>query len=235
MSGFEFERDRAYSRLVELIFGGSLTPQTPLSERKLADALGMGRMPVREALRQLESEGVVAVKPARGTFVRHLTSSDLADVYAVRAALEDTAAALAARNGPSAALSTCIARMRVMARDPSAFTPREIDDVGTDFHNGLLSSADNYALSEMVRVMRLRFRLAFHLPRYFAHSLVHSILHEHIEIAAAIEARDEDAARNLMREHLARGLAMRLEFEDSRRSGTQADDETDTLEGMEKK
>lgn len=206
---FEFERDRAYNRLVPLIFGGTLEPGAPLSERKLAEQLGIGRMPVREALRQLEQEGVVEVKPARGTFVRRVTAEDLSEIYRVREVLECLAADLAATNGASPALLACGARMRTMALDPSAFTAVEIDDAGTEFHELLMQAAGNAALIETVRLVRLRFRLAFHLPRYFSHENLYSTLADHIAILDAIIAREPRLATKLMRAHLRRGLEMR--------------------------
>ena len=212
---FEFESDRAYGRIVELIFGGGADPAKPLSERKLAERLGIGRMPVREALRKLEREGVVEVKPARGTFIRTVSADDLSEVYELREALECLATRLAATHGPSPALQNCGARLRVMSRDPSAFTSREIDDVGTEFHDALIESAGNAALEEMVRFMRMRFRLAFHLPRYFAHELVAEILFEHLALFEAIADRAPDTAEELMRTHLRRGLQIRLNLDRS--------------------
>lgn len=207
---FEFERNRAYHRLVSMIFGGELSHGTPLSERKLAEKLGMSRMPVHEALRRLEREGVVEVKPARGTFIRRVEAEDLAEICRVREALECLAADLAAVHGASPALQACGARMRIMAQDPSAFTAAEIDDAGTDFHKLLMQSSANAALIETMRLVRLRFRLAFHLPRYLAHDKVNSTLSEHIAIFDAVIARDANAASRFMREHLRLGLEMRL-------------------------
>ncbi|WP_414594222.1 GntR family transcriptional regulator [Ancylobacter sp. G4_0304] len=207
---FEFERDRAYNRLVSLIFGGTLEEGAPLSERKLAEQLGIGRMPVREALHQLEQEGVVEVKPARGTFVKRVAPEDLAEIYRVREVLECLAAELAAGGEASPALQACGIRMRTMATDPTAFTAVEIDDAGTEFHDLLMQAAGNAALAETVRLLRLRFRLAFHLPRYFSHENVYSTLADHIEILDAVIARKPRLAVKQMRAHLRRGLEMRL-------------------------
>lgn len=207
-----FERDRAYHRIVSLIFEGALAAGAPLSERKLSEQLGIGRMPVREALHQLEQEGVVEVKPARGTFVRRVSADDLAEVYRVREVLECLAAELAASRGSTPALRDCGARMRTMAKDPTAFTAVEIDDAGTEFHELLMVATANTALIETVRLLRLRFRLAFHLPRYFSHDAVHATLPDHIAICDAVEAQAPRTAKKLMRAHLRRGLEMRLKF-----------------------
>lgn len=230
----EFERDRAYHRIVALIFQGALEAGAPLSERKLSEQLGIGRMPVREALHQLEQEGVVEVKPARGTFVRRVSAEDLAEIYRVREVLECLAAELAATRGASPVLLACGARMRTMARDPSAFTAMEIDDAGTDFHEAVMASAGNVALAETVRLLRLRFRLAFHLTRYFSHEAVYSTLPDHIAICDAIEACAPRTAAKLMRAHLRRGLEMRLKFEaETTRADLEARNNKKPTRGME--
>tara|TARA_R110002020_G_scaffold35301_1_gene106673 strand:+ start:67 stop:951 length:885 start_codon:yes stop_codon:yes gene_type:complete len=230
---YKFERDRAYHRLVDLIFGGSLDAGAPLSERKLAEQLGFGRMPVREALHQLEQEGVVEVKPARGTFVRAISADDLAEIYRVREALECLAAELAAGRGATPELAACGARMRMMVQDPSAFTAAEIDDAGTDFHDMLMAAAGNAALQETVRLLRLRFRLAFHLPRYFPDEAVSSTLVDHIAIFAAVEKRAPAEAGTLMRAHLERGLAMRLKMKAASSTAVRSTKQDGNTTGME--
>ncbi|WP_413203698.1 GntR family transcriptional regulator [Rhodospirillum sp. A1_3_36] len=212
---FEFERDRAYHRLIDLIFSAGLDPQVPLSERKLADQLDMGRMPVREALRQLEQEGVVEVKPARGTFIRRLTTDDLVDTYRVRGALECLAAELAATHGETAELHAQGQILRTMAQESGAFQAREIDDAGTNFHERLVDASNSPALRESLRVLRMRARLVFHLPRYYDHDLARATLGEHIAILQAVEARDAPRAARLMAAHLERGLDLRVKMEAS--------------------
>ena len=210
---FAFERERAYTRLVALIFGGQLADGEPLSERKLAEQLEIGRMPVREALRQLEQEGVIEVKPARGTFVRRLTREELAETYRVREALECLAAELAAARGSSRELAISGARLRIMAQDPKVFSAREIDDAGTDFHEALTTLAGNRVLGETLRMLRRRSRLSFHLPRYFDDEVIHRTLAEHVGIFEAVDAREPEHASQLMRMHLRRGLEIRLKLD----------------------
>ncbi|WP_439580724.1 GntR family transcriptional regulator, partial [Elioraea sp.] len=63
-------RQTAYARIRTLIQGGQLLPDEPISERLLAERLGLGRTPVREALKSLAHEGLLDVVPMRGTFLR---------------------------------------------------------------------------------------------------------------------------------------------------------------------
>lgn len=212
-SGWQFERERAYNSLVEAIFNGGLEAGVPLSERKLAEMLDVGRTPLREALRELEQEGVIEVRPARGTFIRQFSSIDLVEVYGVRDALECHAAELAARKGAAAGLMICGAQLREMAAYPADFTAAGIDTAGTKFHEEVVKSADSAALTDTLRLLRLKFRLIFHLPRYFDADQIRSTLQDHLAIFDAIVARDATRAAEAMRSHLQRGLALRLLFE----------------------
>jgi GntR family transcriptional regulator, rspAB operon transcriptional repressor len=88
--------DQAYYRIRELIVSLELRPGSPISERELMERLGLGRTPVREALRALARERLVDVYPRRGMFVSRVDVEDLAGLSEVRAALESHAARLAA-------------------------------------------------------------------------------------------------------------------------------------------
>lgn len=217
-AGIELERDRAYRRLVELIFAGEVGLDTNLSERRLCDALQMGRMPIREALQQLEREGLVEIRPARGTFVRQFDLDDLRGVYEVREALECLAARLAARHGLTSGLRASSLLMRDMLAQPGRYTSIEIDDAGTACHDAIYAAAGNRALTETFQPLRLRARLAFGLPRFFDAAEQADGLAEHLAILGAIERRRPGQAADLMRDHLANGLALRIRLSEGRRA-----------------
>lgn len=88
--------DRAYLSIRGLIVSLELAPGALIDERQLVETLGIGRTPVREALRRLAQEQLVAVFPRRGMFVTGVDVRDLARISEVRAALEPEAARLAA-------------------------------------------------------------------------------------------------------------------------------------------
>lgn len=88
--------DRAYLAIRGLIVSLELPPGALIDERRLVESLGIGRTPVREALRRLAQEQLVEVFPRRGMFVTGVDVSDLARISEVRAALEPEAARLAA-------------------------------------------------------------------------------------------------------------------------------------------
>jgi DNA-binding GntR family transcriptional regulator len=212
----ELERDRAYRLLVDLILAGEWRPDQSLSERKLSDAIQMGRMPVREALQQLERERLIDIKPARGTVVRPLNVDDLREVYQVREVLECLATRLAAQRSLTPELRDRRVQMQAMAAAPHAYSAAEIDDAGTALHDAIYAAAGNRALTETFQPLRMRARLAFGLPRFFnGHEAVGGLA-EHLEILAAIEAREPDRAAELMRQHLRRGLELRIRLYETR-------------------
>ncbi|MBD3764844.1 MAG: GntR family transcriptional regulator [Rhodobacterales bacterium] len=87
----------AYRQLLDEIRRGALPPGARLRETDLADRLGISRTPVREAIRQLEADGLVTHLPRQGATVRQLDYAEVIELYEMRAVLEGTAARLAAR------------------------------------------------------------------------------------------------------------------------------------------
>lgn len=203
------EKEKAYSRLLDAILRGDIGGDVPLAERKLAEKLGIGRTPVREAIKDLVHEGVLETHPTRGTFVRRLTLRDVQEIYQVRYAIEGLAAFLAAERGPTPALSAYGPKFRetMAASDKSNVT--QVYDYGVEFHLEIYKCADNLNLIEVYRPIRLRFRFALGLPRHHDTDRVFESVGEHLGILEAIEARDGKLAQKLMCDHLHRGLEVR--------------------------
>jgi DNA-binding GntR family transcriptional regulator len=205
----QLERDRAYRGLLDLISSGGVNPDTPLSERGLADSLAIGRTPVREALRDLARDGILEIRPARGTFVRHLSIEDVQEIYEVRHSLEGMAAFLAAERGATAELKAYGPKFRHMIDDPQAHDPAEIYETGAEFHLEVFRSARNRQLLQIYQPLRLRFRVALGLPRYYDHARVRESVEEHSTILDAIERGDGQTAQRLICDHLSKGLEVR--------------------------
>ena len=214
---FQLERDRAYRLLLDQILTNQIESETPLSERKLADALQVGRTPIREAIRDLVRDGVLEVRPARGTFVRQLSLEDVREIYEIRSALEGMAACLAAERGPTPALPAYGARFRDMIDRPEKFDAAAMYDCGAEFHLDVFRAAGNRNLMQIYEPLRLRFRVALGLPRFYDHERVHASVKEHLAILEAIENGDGRKAQRLMCDHLAQGLDARMRIFDSLR------------------
>ncbi|MEP6827736.1 MAG: GntR family transcriptional regulator, partial [Aestuariivirga sp.] len=92
-------RQKLKDVLLRRILGGEYKSGERLTELRIAAEFGTSQAPVREALRDLESTGLVVTKPRRGTYVAEVLSKGLREIYAVRGALEEQATRIATRNG----------------------------------------------------------------------------------------------------------------------------------------
>lgn len=204
------ERDRAYRSLFDLILSGSVGPEAPLSERKLANFLNIGRMPIREALRDLARDGVLEIRPARGTFIRQPSLDDVQEIYEVRHALEGIAAFLAAERGPTPELTEYGPIFHAMMDDAHAHDLAETYVTGEGFHMEVVRSARNRQLLQIYEPLKLRFRVALGRPRFYDQVRVRESVKEHLAILEAIEGGDGQAGQRLIREHLSKGLKVRI-------------------------
>ncbi len=203
------ERDRAYQRVIALILGGEMDASAPLSERKLAESLGIGRTPVREAIKRLTREGLVEVRPARGTYVRQLSLKDVEEIYEARYGIEGTAAFLAAERGPTKFFEVFKSDFKEMIKSPESFDLSEIHKRGQEFHVEIFEASRNSTLMDIYKPLRLKHSFALRLPRLYDHAWVVKSVQEHLDILLAIEARDPVKARGLVCDHLVHGLESR--------------------------
>jgi len=204
-----FHRDDAYIRIRDLVVSGEFTPDEPLSERGLAGLLGLGRTPIREALKALAKDGLLTIHPMRGTFVRQLSFDDLREIHEIRLALEGMAAYLAAIRGPTESLLDCAARLRKF--EPLAsIDVEEAQQVGWAFHDELFRATANDRLARMYDNLRAQSGLALQKMRQYSQQRTHQAIKEHLEIHAAIEAGDPDLAQRRMWQHLTSAFEARL-------------------------
>jgi DNA-binding GntR family transcriptional regulator len=110
--------DRIRNALTDAISSGELAPGTTLDEQQLADRYGASRTPVREALRQLATSGMVEVRPRRGVIVRHVTADEVMDMFETMAELE---AATSTRRSTAPRITTSSPTRR--SRSAPASTP----------------------------------------------------------------------------------------------------------------
>jgi DNA-binding GntR family transcriptional regulator len=206
----QLERERAYDSLIRLLLGGGFGPGQPLSERGLAKQLGIGRTPVREALRDLERCGLVEVLPARGTFVKRPSLADLQEIYEIRYALEGMAAFSAAKRGATPELLEYKKKFEKLARNPETTSAAEIDELGTQFHLKIIEATGNKTLLKLFKQFRLPFLLEGGLVSASRVTVVQQLVDEHMRILNAIVAGDASKAQQLMCEHLTTGWRMRL-------------------------
>jgi DNA-binding GntR family transcriptional regulator len=206
------KKDAIIQQLRAEIVSGQIVPGVKLSEARLAERFGVSRMPVREALKELESAGFVTIEQRRGTFVRGMSRSEILDLYEVREAVEGMAARLCAHRANNDLLTKLDEAIETMSRQVEALDMDGYSLTDQRFHELILSGASNKRLSD-------HYRLLFqHLHRGLLSSIVtrragrmERSLAEHAEIMRALHAHDPAGAEDAMRNHVQRG---RLELQD---------------------
>jgi DNA-binding GntR family transcriptional regulator len=191
---------KAYLQIKEKIITVEMLPGSVIQESKLMEELSLGRTPIREALKQLQSENLVVVAPRRGMFVADVAITDLQQVYEVRVELESLAARLAAQRIMAEQLMEfryLIAEYRRADRcDKNLFL-----SLDRRFHQLLAEAAGNKFLrSEIEKFYNLSLRIW-----YLAFNRIRSEdvdVSAHVEILDAIEARDLGRSEARMREHI---------------------------------
>lgn len=197
----------AYETLLEAIGSGELQAGTRLREVELADRFRISRTPVREALRRLETQGLVTHEPRRGAVVASLDYGQTVELYHMREVLEGTAAQLAATH----ATPTEVEVLREMvARDRTLLgRPEELAATNRQFHRQLRLSARNRFLNGMLENMRLSLALlrgtTLAAPRRDAEAV-----EEHATIVEAIARRDPAAAEAAARAHIRNAFRARI-------------------------
>jgi len=196
----------AYRRLLDEIRSGALAPGARLRETELADRLGISRTPVREAIRQLEADGLVAHLPRQGATIRSLDHAEVVELYEMRAVLEGTAARLAARAASDIELAELTALNTELAEAPAGPQAKELN---RQFHRMMLESARNRFLLKSMNALQ-KTLLILGTTTLADPSRAVSAVAEHAAVLAALAARDGAAAEAAMRAHVDAALSARI-------------------------
>ena len=196
--------DEAYQGLRTLICSGELAPGDVISEPELQEVLGVGRTPIREAVRALAAEHLIEVFPRRGTFVAGVDPRNLRAMSEVRAQLEPMAARLAAERRTDSDLDLfrdALAQLEELEQGDLRSQERALIDLDSHIHQLIYQATKNAYL-------------ATDLDRYYIHSqriwnlglgrvehLRQAVL-EHKELLEAIIQGDSDRAFNVMSKHV---------------------------------
>lgn len=201
--------DRVYQKLKSLILSGRYSPDTVLSERSLATKLSVSRVPVREAIKALEREGLLIVIPYSGILIRRLSIDEVRDLYEVRQAIEGMAAYLCARSPQRAKIVQMRKRLQDLDTGPD-FNHAAIQRASSAFHRTLFDLGGNSQLRLIYEGIEPKIDLNLRLTAVHAPERVEEALHEHLGIAAAIENGQASRAEQRMRDHLEHGKTARI-------------------------
>ncbi|QCO01131.1 GntR family transcriptional regulator [Azospirillum argentinense] len=201
--------------LREAILSGVIAPGTPLRQEELAETFGVSRMPVREALRQLEARALAEFHPHRGAVVAEISAADGADIGAIRMALEPMALRLSLPGLTAADLDQA---EELIAEMDGEADPGRMGELNRRFHMTLYARAGRprlLALTEQHllaadRYLRFQFAALGYRPRS---------QDEHRVLLAACRAGDADTACRLVTEHVGQAAEQLTAFLEGREAG----------------
>lgn len=194
-------RRRVFDEIEKNILNGVYPEGEKLIEGKLSETLGVSRTPVREALRQLELEGLVKLIPNKGAVVVGISRKDIEDIYDMRIVLEGMAGRLAAENitdGQIARLEQILDLQEFFVAKEDYVEAWKLD---TQFHQLLFRASGNRMLSHTLSdfhhyIQRAR-QLSFEAKGRSEH-----VVEEHRNICDALKKHDAKAAERLVSEHV---------------------------------
>jgi DNA-binding GntR family transcriptional regulator len=183
-----------------------------LVEAELSRALNVSRVPVREALRLLESQGVVVNTPYRGMCLMTVDEKKLHEILSVRTMLEERAIRLAIvqlelGEATTEGLREALKRMRQALEEGSAVR-MAASDIG--FHRALLNATGNETLSAMWEIMARQFQMIVGIAWHSLDTERERNFRDHERLLALVEARDPDAAAHEIVPHIMEGVAVGL-------------------------
>lgn len=228
-------RQFVYQRLVQKIVSGEIPSGQPLFEVPISKELGVSRTPVREAIGQLVSEGVLHEIAGRGTIIIEPTRQDIEEIYQLREALETFAVAMAAERGLAtqdlASIEKLVEGIPVIQADleksgkPALSGESLLRFLASDlrFHMHLLQAAGNRRIVRVIGNTRLLMRIFTFRREQHTAPLLKQVYAYHRQILDAVINKNPEEAARCMRDHIRLSLRERLaEYQQNWESGGRA-------------
>jgi DNA-binding GntR family transcriptional regulator len=195
-------RSEVYARIRDAIVTLELPPGARISDVRLADTLGVSRTPVREALLQLASEGLVAMLPQHGTYVARISIDAVREAQFIREALELAALRAAFdRIGPDdfEALERNLAEQRAAEEAGDVERFFRLDD---EFHRLLLAASGHPGVARVAEQSRAHLNRVRWLSLPTAELIGGNLIPTHAKLVDRLRERDEEGAERVLRDHL---------------------------------
>ncbi|MGL6260452.1 GntR family transcriptional regulator [Vibrio sp. WXL103] len=200
----------AYQKLLHAIRHGELTPGTRVREIEIAEKLGISRTPVRDAIRRLESDGLLIHMPRQGAVIKQLEQKEVVELYEVREVLEGTAARYAARHANEIELAELEDLNDIMLSH--ADDPVKVAEANRLFHQALYRAANNRylvdALNSLSNALPLLGKTTLQVD-----DRTQTAYQEHQAIIDAIRLRDGDKAEQAARYHIQQSQRIRMRMQ----------------------
>ncbi|RYD05771.1 hypothetical protein N752_07715 [Desulforamulus aquiferis] len=191
-------KDYVLNQIQEWIIDGTFQPGEKLYDGQLADALGVSRTPVREALKTLQDQGFIEMLPGKETRVTKIKDEDIFKIFAPLGALQSLAAELAT---PLIDQKTIIylrdlnSKIALAISEENSFDALKLDE---QFHQRIVELTDNQYISSMNSILQAHGRRLYFLKSVV---LAHTCTKDHEEIICAFERQDKEAAGRIMKQN----------------------------------
>lgn len=196
-------RGRVYESIREDILGGRYQQNAELKEAAIGAELGVSRTPVREALRQLELEGLVNIIPNRGAYVNMITAKDVQDIYVIRPMLEGLCARWATEKITEEQLDSLEETLCLTEYHTKKENYEKLYELDSLFHEQLYSASGSRILNHVLSDFHDYVKMVRKITIASQSRSVKST-EEHRAIFEAIKAKDADQAEELARQHVKR-------------------------------
>ncbi len=195
---------RVFQKIREDILNGKYKENDELRENTIGKELGVSRTPVREALRQLELEGLVTIIPNRGAYVTGISHKDIWDIYMIRSMLEGLCARWASENISEAQLDEleeAILLSEFQMKKESGFNAEQVAALDGRFHAILYEASGSRILSRELTDFH-NYVQAARKSSVVSEDRARKSIREHRQILRAIRDRDAEMAEQLANEHI---------------------------------
>ena len=185
------------------IIRGDIQPGEPLSELALAEEFGVSRTPVREALKQLQTEGLVEIRPRVGTFVTTPSRREITELFEMKELLEGAAARLLAQRGRVPEIDQLEENLRQADAAVERDDRERYAELVEEFHDLLIVGADNSKLEAHYRMLmnQLAYARLVNTSLSLPGRALQSDREHHVVLELIID-KDGDSAERVMREHV---------------------------------
>lgn len=212
--------------VLQMILRGELAPGARITEPMIATRLGVSRVPVREALRDLESTGLVEARKHTGVFVRRLSLKETTDLYELRSILDSFAGRAAAEKGDQVLVTLLEQRLQTMEQAAEAKDVVLYYEANLNFHWDIIDSCGNDQVRDVYRSLVQKLHLA-RLKNLSTDVGMLNSIREHHAIVDAIRNRQPDICAALAGNHV-KAARTRLATLIHKPNGDKIEEETST-------
>lgn len=191
---------QAYRKIKSMILEDILPPGKKIIQEKLAEELGISRMPLHKAFQMLESEFLVEHVPRKGIFVKEVDLQEIADSFECRAAIEGLAARKAAENITTKEIQFLYTLFSPFANDPEKADLTKYQEADIAFHNSIMQISGNRILQKLEIFKNV-------IVRTYQRGLIRGPVEtyqEHLSIIEAMSRNDAEKSEMMMKEHFRR-------------------------------